>query len=143
MPYKHPDLGVECMTLGEFWSAEAKQAGKEPAEVMCDFYDDIASEQEAENDRVKKDKSGALIALQEYYHPNYFLPDLPPFEVEEVIDIVEASCKFGYREDVSSFTALVKCSDKTRYLRYIAAHYSGSYMEPPEHDVTCEEIDYP
>lgn len=140
MPYKHPDLGVECMTLGEFWSAEAKQAGAEPAELMSDFYDDIRAEEDSEIVRIKNDTVGALAAFQDYYHPNYFLPDKPPFEVQEVITIVEADCSFKFSCSTTTFIALVKCSDKNRYLRYTASHYAGNYMEPPDYDVECEEV---
>jgi hypothetical protein len=140
MPYKHSILGVDCMTLAEFWDSEAKGAGKEPAEIMSDFYDDIRADQEAEAAKIKSDKSGALKALQEYYDPVYFEPERPPFEILDVINIIEASCKYNYSSSTTSFTALVQCNDRQRYVKYTESNYSGSYMEPPDYDISCEEI---
>ena len=132
-----PITGCSVMTIGEFWASEAKKEGKEVAEVMCDFYDDMAAEEEVYRQEILSDLSGALDKLKEYYNPEYDDSGLVPVEVLEISD---ADTCFGYRKSTSSFTAKVRFADKIRTVCYSEADYSGSFYEPPDFEANCKVI---
>ena len=71
MPYIHPDLGVSCMTMGEFWASEAKKEGRATHELMDDFYGEIAADEQRARQEVMDNKEAALKMLQDYYDPSY------------------------------------------------------------------------
>ena len=139
MPYIHPDLGVPCMTISEFWTSEAKKTGQEAHELISDFNNSMAIEEQRASQDLLADKPGALKMLQDYYSPEYGDVEFSPVEI---VNILTANVAIGMRSTSSTFTALVKCSDnKLRTLEYTESQYGGSYMEPPDFDCNCKVID--
>lgn len=138
MPYVHPVLGVECQTLGEYWQSEAKREGREAADLMDDFYSEIAKEEENSRKQIMSDFPGCLKMLQDYYSPEYGDNDFYPLEVLEITD---ANVRISMRSNSTKIICKVKCSDdKDRWLEYSETQYSGSYMEPPDFDCNCREL---
>ena len=138
MPYNHPDLGVPCMTLGEFWASEAKKEGKEVGEIMGDFYDEIAQDCAKAEDSLKSNFSAILEMLKEYYDAD---PESSEFEPIEVISVEMTKINYSFSKDTTSFIALVNCADNLkRLVKYSQTSYHGSYMEPPDFDSTCQVI---
>lgn len=139
MPYIHPDLGVSVMTMGEFWASEAKKEGKEAAEIMGDFYDEMAQDCIREQERLKNHPEELLAMLKDYYEAD---PESSEFQPVEILTVDTVSVIFGFSKDKTEFTAEVKCSDgKVRTLEYTQTCYAGSYMEPPDFDCNCVVID--
>lgn len=138
MPYIHPDLGVSCMTMGEFWASEAKKEGREAHELMDDFYSEMVAEEQRSKQHVMKDKIGALEMLKSYYDPEYGDIHFTPVEI---LSIISADVRINMRSNTTTFTAEVKCSDgNVRTLEYTETQYAGSYMEPPDFDCNCRIV---
>ena len=137
MPKMDPISGCSVMTVGEFWASEAKKEGKEVAEVMGDFYEDMAAEEESYRQEILSDLPGALEKLKEYYNPEY---DDSGWVPVEVLAITDADTCFGYRKSSSSFTARVRFEDKIRTVCYSEVDYSGSFYEPPDFEANCKVI---
>ena len=137
MPYKHPN-GTTCMTIGEFWADEAKREGKEPFEVMDEFYTSLAIEEVTAKNQLMNNPNDALSKLKEYYNPEYVDSDFQPVEV---IEMIEAFVNIGMRKCSTEFVAKVKCSDNVdRYMEYSETEYSGSFYEPPDFDCDCKVL---
>jgi hypothetical protein len=139
MPRIDPITGVPCMTLQEFWKQEAQSEGKEPAEVMSDFYDDLIASMQQEEAKLESDPASALKTLQEYYNPEY-CEDVT-FSPEEVLRVWDAHVSYRSRSDGTSFKCEVRCSDgKIRKLQVSEWSSGGSYYEPPDYQIECQEI---
>ncbi len=137
MTYIHPALGVPCLSTSEFWKIEAEKEGREVYDLMSDFYDDLASDEAAYCQAVADNKDGALERLQYYYEADGDDSPLPT----EVLEIWGVNVSFGMRKNKTSFCCKVKFNNNSvRNLRYSEVEYSGSYMEPPDFDCSCEEL---
>ncbi len=140
MPYNHPVLGVPCITVNEFWNIEAQKEGRKPCDLIDDFYSELAKDEELTRQNIIADKQGALDSLRKYYDPDYC--DDITFMPVEVINIIDANVSIGMRKSTVTFRAIVKCDDsKTRTLEYTEYEYAGSYMEPPDFECDCVEIE--
>lgn len=138
MPYNHPVLGVPVMTMGEFWASEAKKEGKEVAEIMGDFYDEITQDCTREENRLKNNPAELFAMLKDYYDAD---PECSEFEPVEVLSVEMTKVDFSYSKDSTSFIALVKCADNlNRLVKYSQTSYHGSYMEPPDFDADCKVL---
>lgn len=138
MPRIHPQLGVPCMTVSEFWKLEAEKENRDAADLISDFQAEIAADEERSKAAIENDKDSALERLKEYYSPLYCDSTFQP---TKVVDIRDVYVSYGYSKSTTAFTATVECDDGvTRNLRYSESEYSGSYMEPPDFDCECKEI---
>lgn len=134
MPKIDPITGCSVMTMTEFWAAEAQKEGIDVAEVMEDFHNDMAADEEKTRQGMLKDFSGALEKLKEYYNPEYDDSGLVPVEVLEITD---ADCSYGYSKSKSSFVAKVQFQDQVRNVQYSEVSYNGSFYEPPDFEANC------
>jgi hypothetical protein len=137
MPYKHPN-GTTCMTVGEFWAAEAEKEGKQVHEVMDEFYGSLAKEEVDSANRLMNNLDEALGMLNQYYDPEYVDIEFQPISIIKMID---ASVSIGMRKCSTKFVAKVKCSDGVdRYIEYSQSEYSGSFYDPPDFDCECKVL---
>ena len=141
MPYNHSVLGVPCMTYSEFWAAEAEREGADVADVMEDYYSSIAQEEQDSANRLIQNPKEILEMLVQYYQLD---PDIIEFLPVEVLEVRDAVVRISIRSNSTTFTCKVNCNDnKVRWLKYSETHYSGSYMDPPDFDCNCEEVNSP
>lgn len=139
MPYIHNDLGVPCMTITEFFAAEAKKEQKNVEDIMSEYYDSIEADQESARQDIINNHEMVLKMLQDYYDPVY--NDEVTWIPTEIIRVIDASVRYSYSKSSTTVTVEVKCSDdKIRLLEYSEWQYSGSYMEPPDFESNCVEI---
>lgn len=139
MPYNHPVLGVPVMTMGEFWASEAKKEGKDTAEIMGDFYDEMAQDCIREQERLKNHPEELLAMLKDYCEAD---PEASEFQPVEILTVDTVSVSFGFSKDTTEFTVEVKCSDgKVRTLEYSQTCYAGTLLDPPDFDSNCVVID--
>jgi hypothetical protein len=138
MPKIDSMTGCSVMTMGEFWASEAKKEGKEVAEIMGDFYDEIAQDCIREENRLKNNPTELFAMLKDYYDVD---PECSEFEPIEVLSVEMTKVDFSYSKDSTSFIALVKCADNlNRLVEYSQTSYHGSYMEPPDFDSNCKVL---
>ena len=136
MTYIHPVLGVPCLSTSEFWKIEGEKEGREAYEVMSDFYDDLAADEEAYCQSLISNKEDALERIKYCYEEDDESPS-----PTEVLEIWNVDASFGARRSKTSFKCKVRFSDDSiRNLDYNESEYSGSYLEPPDFDCSCEEL---
>ena len=138
MPYNHNVLGVSCMTTSEFWKSESEREGIDASDLMEDFYQSLAQEEKDSANQILQNKDQVLEMLKQYYEAD---PDTIEFLPVEVLEVRDAVVRISSRSNSTSFICRVNCNDsKVRWLKYTETHYSGSYMDPPDFDCSCEEI---
>lgn len=139
MPYIHPDLGVPCMTVSEFWASESKFSGKEISETMEEYYTSIAEDEDRSAKDLMNNKSEVLSFLQNYYHPDFEEVEFLPVEV---IDVFDVSVRYTPKKSMTSFKAYISCNDgKFRTVEYFETSWSGSYMDPPDFECECTVLE--
>lgn len=138
MPYTHPDLGVPCMTVTEFWQAEAAKENRDVGDLIGDFYTEIANDEKSAVQEIHNNPDVALTMLKDYYSAD---PECSTFQPIQIIDLIDVKVAYGMSRSTTSFTAIVICDDGvTRKLAYTETHYAGSYMDPPDFDYNCVEV---
>jgi len=141
MPYNHPVLGVPCMTISEFWAYEAKKEGVDVEDIMEDYYSSLVQEEKDSANQILQNKDQVLEMLKQYYEAD---PEIIEFLPVEVLEVSDAVVRISSRSNSTSFTCKVNCNDnKVRWLKYSETHYGGSYMDPPDFDCNCEEVNSP
>jgi len=148
MPRKDPITGCQVMTLGEFWSDEAKREGqgRNGYELMAESMDDMQTSFAEQARSMRDDPAEILQTLRSYYVPeddswSWDPGDEPEWVPESLVEVEEVECDGGFSE--SGWTAVVKalCSDGvTRRLKVTYARYNGSFYEPPSDDLNVEVL---
>ena len=108
-------------------------------EAMNKLQNSLQDVAENEKKEILKDKQEALEKLKDYYNPEYI--NVVTFEPIEILEMLDADVHFGVKKNEISFTAKVRCSDKIRILKYSETEFSYGYMDPPEFDFKCIEIE--
>jgi hypothetical protein len=152
MPKIDPHTGCTVMTMAEFWAAEAKREGKGRCgwELAEDMYADMERETREHEARLKADPSSLLKDLRDYYVPDgsWDWPDGedPGWTPEEILSAESVELSDGFKESSMNASLVVRCSDgKVRRLKVATRSFSGSWDEPPDHDVNvedCGEVDH-
>jgi hypothetical protein len=139
MPYKHPILGVQCMTLGEYCAEEIARTGKNPIEEAFQSMDEDALRAEEQF----RNPDDALEVFLEYskMERQYceFDPGQEPPWPLMVKEVLESKFSQTFGGSTQHLVAIILCSDgKFHKGRLHIQEWSGSYMEPPDGDWELE-----
>jgi hypothetical protein len=135
MPYKHPILGVQCMTLGEFCAEEIARTGKDPIEEAFRGMDEDSRRAEEQF----RDPREALRLLVEYSKRERECCDFepgqePPWPLA-IREVLESKFSQGFSHSSQRLVAVVLCTDgEFRKATLRTDDWAGTYMEPPEDD---------
>jgi predicted ribosome quality control (RQC) complex YloA/Tae2 family protein len=154
MPKIDPITGCTVMTQAEFWASEAKREGKGRCggDLMQDFYEEMAAEERAEEDRLKdperaKEEFNREIQVTresgqetlDWLKKRGEEPD--PGEVtmanfplvESVLEVLEAEYSGGFRGSKVSITArCLRSGGVEDVLEMAMEYFSGSRIDPPD-----------
>jgi len=154
MPRTDPITGCQVMTNAEFWQSEADLEGKgrTAGEVMSDFMEDVANENEREAERnrdpelalnhLREAADEDLAAWLEWRETDTSNEPAPPIP-ERVIEVIESEYNSGFKTTTMKLSAIVMCDDgQKRKATLNYSSYSGDFYEPPSDDweLTWEEI---
>jgi hypothetical protein len=140
MPRKDPITGCNVMTSAEFWRAEAEHEGlgREPAELMEDFYAEWAAADRASADKLKTDKAGLLKKLQEVQGMEWDCVDEEDHDklVPEIIEVIEVHGAEVHSNHGGSDTKVIAdvrlVGGAVRRVKLVESESFGSFYEPPD-----------
>jgi hypothetical protein len=145
MPRKDPITGCTVMTLGDFWSSEAKHEGKgrSAGELAEEFHDEMEADRKACEDRYRDPEYALKVLKSAVERWNSYEPDATPLPVPvEVIEVIEVELGQGFRESILHLRARARyAGDETLVEDIIElndSHTSGSFYEPPDGDMNVE-----
>lgn len=153
MPKIDPITGCTVMTMGEFWASEAERegVGRCGADLAQEFYEDMAAEEQAEEDRLKdperaKEEFNREIQVTresgqetlDWLKGRGEEPD--PGEVamanfplvERVLEVQEAAYSGGFKGSRLKLIARCERSGGVEdVLELDMEYFSGDFYEPP------------
>lgn len=138
MPRKDPMTGCTVMTTGEFWAkeAEAEGKGREPWELMNDFWQELEADSERCRQQMLKPAYAFETIRREMIEINGCVAeeDQYRFDLVRVVRVIDADMSQNLRSSSEGFTAVVDTTDGRKLCHFWSSHSSGSYWEPPDYD---------
>lgn len=152
MPRTDPITGCQVMTMGEFWQSEAEHEGKgrEPFELMADFFQELADDEEHCRQQMLQDTQGAYHNLLRYWNElreDIDWDELDPlgdwrtegtvdffvlYKPRRVIEVVHADLKCSFKETTARVVCRVLFSGgRIKLVSHEVYSFSGDFYEPP------------
>jgi len=147
------------MTLGEFWHAEGEREGRDPGELMDEFYQDM----EADDARVATEMKDPVRALENIkkFLISALDESLTPAERMQIewdtkcdygfgpddiveCEVIDTSFSGGFKNSEGMIRAALKMKDGSeRVVEYTESSFSGDFYEPPsgEENLVVVEVD--
>jgi len=139
MPYKHPILGVQCMTLGEYCAEEIARTGKNPIEEAFQCMDEDSRRAEEQY----REPDEALEVILEYSKMEREYDEFDPGQEPPwpliVKEVLESKYSQTFGGSSQKLVAVVLCSDgEFHKVKLEIQEWSQTYMEPADGDWNME-----
>jgi hypothetical protein len=138
MPKIDPVTGCEVMTTAEFWQSTAKAEGREPGELMQEFYDELEEDNRKAAEELRDPKNAFNIIvkyLEEDDEASLECYNFSSQEVVECLEVFNSEVNQGIRGSESELEAVLLLRDgSTRTVVFGTSETYSTMLDPGDYD---------
>lgn len=140
MPYKHPVLGVQCLTLFDMMEITAAENGSTIADKMEGFFGEMAAAERSDADtllfEMRRDPAKLLFELFEWFDGAGDADPLRPFLILEVQHV---TVSYSFTVSRTTVLGLAQFNDnQPRRFKLVRSEAASTWMDPGGEETDVE-----